>query len=337
MHPIMTSKHKRKDGYWPYYHLAHTLERDTLVRNIASLVMENPPPRPEKKSRKGKKPVHSWEKMVCICILMVVFGSTYRDMQNTVPSLNNLPWKNEPHPDHTWISRTFKQIPLQYLDDILLRSAHLCLKESGWKKGILGSDSTGVETDRYEDEVRPVKKKRKFEVVRVKRYLKWHITAVLDHLVILSARTTSKRTHDSPVLRTMLNKLKKYGVDLAGSIFNADRGYDAEDNCKSVFGMDMLPNIKQKINARNKGERMKYRRKASKLFNVPVYHYRGLIEGIFGAEETEHHQLYCRFRLKNNQKRFGVIKALGWNMEVLNRLQCANKLGFKVGQYAISN
>ena len=41
-------------------------------------------------------------------------------------------------------------------------------------------------------------------------------------------RLTSKKTHDSPVLRTMLNRLKKYGVDLAGSIFNADKGYDGE-------------------------------------------------------------------------------------------------------------
>lgn len=194
-----------------------------------------------------------------------------------------------------------------------------------------------METDRYEYEVRPVKSKKKFEMIKVKRYLKWHITTVLDHLVILNVRTTSKRTHDSPILRTMLNRLKKYGVDLAGSIFNVDRGYDGEDNYKSVFSMYMLPNIKPRINARNKGERMKYRKKASELFNVSVYHYRGLIEGIFGAEETEHHQLYCRFRLKNNQKRFGVIKAIGWNMEVLNRLQCANRLGIKVGQYAISN
>lgn len=87
----------------------------------------------------------------------------------------------------------------------------------------------------------------------------------------------------------MLNKLKKYGVDLllAGSVFNADTGYDAEDNCKSVFGMDMLPNIKQKINARNKGERIKYCRKASKLFNVPVYRYRGLIEGIFLVQKKQ--------------------------------------------------
>ena len=204
----MNSKHKRKDGYWPYYHLAHTLERDMLVKNIASLVMEYPSPRPKKKSTRGKKPVHSWDKLVCICILMVVFGSTYRDMQNMAPSLN-LPWKNEPYPDHSWISRTFKKIPLQYLDDILIRSAYLCLKESGWKKGILGSDSTGLETDRYEYEVRPVKSEKKFERIRVKQYLKWHITAVLDHLIILSVKTTSKRTHDSPVLRTMLNNAKQ--------------------------------------------------------------------------------------------------------------------------------
>ena len=58
----------------------------------------------------------------CIC------GLTYRDMQNTVPSLN-LPWNNddEPYPDHTWIARTFKKIPLKYLEDILTRSASICV------------------------------------------------------------------------------------------------------------------------------------------------------------------------------------------------------------------
>ena len=85
---------------------------------------------------RGRKPVNSWEKLVCICILMVIFGLTYRDMQNAVRSLN-LPWNNddEPYPDHTWIARTFKKIPLKSLEDILTRSAYLCLKESaGWKK-----------------------------------------------------------------------------------------------------------------------------------------------------------------------------------------------------------
>jgi hypothetical protein len=126
-------KHKRKDGYWLYYHLSHTVERDTVIGNIVYLVKENPPPVCSKNvsssRRRGRKPVHSWEKLVCIYILMVVFGLTYRDMQNIVPSLN-LPWNNdEPYPDHTWIARTFKKIPLKYLEDILTRSAYLCLKE----------------------------------------------------------------------------------------------------------------------------------------------------------------------------------------------------------------
>ena len=146
---------------------------------------------PAAAARRGRKPVHSWEKLVCICILMVVFGLTYRDMQNTVPSLN-LPWNNdEPYPDHTWIARTFKKIPLKYLEDILTKSAYLCLKESaGCKKEeellLLALDSIGIETDRYDYEVRPVKRKKKFELIKVKQYLKWHIITILDHLVILS-------------------------------------------------------------------------------------------------------------------------------------------------------
>ena len=50
---------------------------------------------------------------------MVVFGSTYRNIQNVVLSLN-LPWNNEPYPDHCWISRTFKKIPLIYLECVLI-------------------------------------------------------------------------------------------------------------------------------------------------------------------------------------------------------------------------
>ena len=33
----------------------------------------------------------------------------------------------------------------------------------------------------------------------------------------------------------MLNRLKKYGVDLAGSIFNADKGYDGERNFEIII------------------------------------------------------------------------------------------------------
>ena len=84
----------------------------------------------------------------------------------------------------------------------------------------------------------------------------------------------------------------------------------------------MFPNIKQRINARNKGKKSKYRKKASEIFNISLNQYRGLIERIFRAEETAHHKLYCKFKLNNNQKRFGLMMGIGWNIGVLNRSQC---------------
>lgn len=131
-------------------------------------------------------------------------------------------------------------------------------------------------------------------------------------------------------------RLKKYGLDLAGSIFNAGMlGWRQKLSVNIRYGNAFEYQAK-KTNAKNKKNK-KYRRKATGKFNVLVYRYRGLIEGIFGAEETKHHHLYCKFIFKNNQKRFGLIKSIGWNLEVLSRLQCANKMGIKATPYAISN
>jgi len=46
--------------------------------------------------------------------------------------------------------------------------------------------------------------------------------------------------------------LKKYGVHLAGSIFNADKAYEGERNFESLFAIYVLPNIKQRSNAKIK-------------------------------------------------------------------------------------
>ncbi len=239
----MSKKHRRRKGYWKYYHLAHTQELDSIVSNIVSLVKENKPPVKPKRTRKGKKPVHSWEKLVCICMIMVIMGYSLRDMQNMVPNLN-LPWNSyEPYPDHSYIDKAFKKLDENYLDFILERTAYLCIKEASWKKGALGTDSSGVETDRYETVERPNKKKGCFEETRRQIYLKYHIVAILDYLIILKAKVTSYRCADSPVLRSLMKNFQK----MKGSVFDADRGYDAELNFKRVFELLMLPNIKQRL------------------------------------------------------------------------------------------
>ncbi len=38
----------------------------------------------------------------------------------------------------------------------------------------------------------------------------------------------------------------------------------------------------------------------------------------------------CRFRKAATRRRFGLCKAIGWNFEVLNRMECAAGIGVPV-------
>ena len=325
----LLAKHYRREGYWRQYHLAHTLELDSLTSSLVRLVKENEPPAKAKKTTgRGRKPIHSWQKLACICLLMVVMGYTLRDMQNQVPRLS-LPW-DEPYPDHSTIHRAYQKLPVDYLDALLERTAQLCIRESNWSKGLLASDSSGVETDRYETVIRPNRRKKRFEEVRRLFYLKYHIIAILDHLIILKARVTSYRASDCRTLKGMLGAL----VPLPGCVFDADRGFDAEYNFRRLYELLMLPNIKQRLTQKGpKGKghkRLHYRSRAAKEFDQSIYTWRGMIEAIFGAEESDEHNLRTRFRTEENRGRWGIILAMGWNLKILNRLRCGKMLGMEV-------
>ena len=327
-------QHNRRKGYWRQYHLAHTLELDALVGGIVSLVKESGPPDERKRTTRrgrGRPPVHSREKLVVLCLLTVILGLTFRDMQCLAPwLLRGLPWEGEPYPDHSTIHRAYQSFPLEYLDSLLVRSAELCLREARWKKGLLACDSSGVATDRYEEVVRPNKKKKTFETIRQILHLKYHIIAILDHLVILRAKVTSYRVADSPTLRRMLEGFPS----LPGSVFDGDTGFDAEKNFELLYGLKMLPNIKQRgkpdEGKKKAHKKLRFRIRAAEEFDVELYHYRGLIEGIFGAEETDGHRLRTRFRKEGNRARWGPTLAMGWNLKALNRIRCGNRLGMEV-------
>lgn len=322
--------HQRRDGYWKVYHQAHTHELDALVDGIVRLVKENKPPcKVKRTTRRGRKRVHSWEKLVCVCLLLIVLGYTFRDMQNLVPGLN-LPW-NEPYPDHSTIHRAYERIPEEYLDSLLEKTALLCIREANWRRGVLAADSSGVETDRYEDVIRPKKKERRFDTIRRLLYLKYHVIAILDHLIILRARVTSYRTGDSPTLRSMLERFPPF----PGSIFNADRGFDAETNFERLYRLKMRPNIKQREKLKQWGGRVAHKKlfsriRAAKEFDLSLYRWRGMIEAIFGAEESDGHNLRTRFRKDENREKWGTILALGWNLKLLNRLRWTKMLGIQV-------
>jgi len=88
-----------------------------------------------------------------------------------------------------------KRIPERYLNGILHKVAELCIQEAEWSKGLLADDSKGVETDRYERAMIACKSAKR----RIR--LKYHLLAILDYNIILSARLTPRGVGDSPTLR----------------------------------------------------------------------------------------------------------------------------------------
>ena len=153
-----------------------TQEMDFLTSHIVSLIRENPMPRPRKKSKAGRKPVHDHNKLACICILMVCLNYTYRDMQSMVPKLD-LPW-NEPFPDHTTISKFMQKIPTAWLEKMIIMTAQCCIKGYDPSLLVLAADSTGVATDRHEKKSpKKSKNRHKSGTKPQKKYLKWHVAS----------------------------------------------------------------------------------------------------------------------------------------------------------------
>jgi hypothetical protein len=225
---------------------------------------------------------------------------------------------NEPVPDHSTINDAFKKISETYLNRVVSRTAELCIAKSGWIKGIVSPDSTGVKTDRYQTVELKMQKTRKLIT------LKWHVTAILDYNIILTAKITAGNVNDSRIGASMLRRLPR----MEGSFFDGDRGYDSDRNCKRAYEKGMKPNIKQrKTGGANRG--LQFRKKAALEFDIEIYHFRGLVEGIFGALEVER-GLETRCRLRKTQRRWGLALAIGHNLGVLNRLRVARQLNIEL-------
>ena len=228
--------------------MGHTTEILFLITTLADLVRKNPCPRPAKGGR-GRPPVHSDDKMDFICLFMVALNLTYRGVEKWLLVLK-IPW-NEPVPDHTTIARHLQTIPPDWLDSILAETARRCMETVGWTEGSLGADSSAVETDRYGLVTRLNGKEGISVETLQKIYLKYHIVAILGLQIILKSMITSSDVNDSPMLPKMLEGIEEQNLDLGRSVLDADRGYDSDENCRKVFDMGMVPNIRQRRNAVN--------------------------------------------------------------------------------------
>ena len=279
---------------------------------------------------RGRPPVYPNWLLATICILMQLNGLTFRDAENAVDGWG-LSW-NGRIPDHTTIARAFALLDHGWLDRMVSLTADMCIDEADKTSeigcGRLATDGTGVETDRYGVQERPSKKEGDFKPVRVKTYLKWHILVAVGLQVILSCRMTPGNVADTTVFAYLLDGTGRMRQRLEGWSVLADRGYDSDSNDRAAFDHGMHPNIKQKANAKNRGKL--YRHRAALEFDPDLYRRRGMIEAIFGAAETTDHRLYCRYRKPETQARFGPTLAVCMNVETMNRIRYAVKLGHRL-------
>ena len=149
-----------------------------------------------------------------------------------------------------------------------------------------------METARYGTVVRPLKRERDF-VEMAQEYLKYHIVAVLGLQIILESKITPGNIHDTAMLPPMLAEMGRQSLSPGLPVFHADRGYDSNHNCQILFEMGIVPNIKQRGGAVNRGK--PNRSRAAKIFDEEEYRQWGMIGGVFGGEESKRHQLHCRF------------------------------------------
>ena len=323
------SGHNRRPDYWKYYELAQESEQAYVKSTLIEAIRDNPCPRPKGSSR-GCPPVHSKQKLDFACLLMIARQETCRGMESDMRDMRT-PRDSEPVPDHATPVRHLQTIPKDWRDRILAGTARRCIIAAGQATGPLGADSSGVETTGYEAVTRPNKKERDFVETLQKQCLKYRITAILGLQIILTAFTTASSVNDTTMLPVMLDMMRRQGLDPSGRFFDGDKGYDSDENCETLFEMGFIPNIRQRRDAVNRGK--PGRKKAAGLFGQDECRKRGMIEGVFGAEEAKRHQLHCRFIREDNRLRSAKIRAIAWNIKVLNRFECASKLRIPIPAY----
>ena len=122
----------------------------------------------------------------------------------------------------------------------------------------------------------------------------------------------SVNRHDTTLLPSILNYLsdlkKAIGLELKGTFFNLDAGFDSLINRKYIFNRQMTPNIKE--NPRNRQHPKKGRKR---LFDQDVYSLRYCVERTF-AWKDKFKRLLIRFETiqarYHNQYKIVIFESL---------------------------
>ena len=255
----------KRPGYWSVYHSIRRYDFLKIFKVIETFV--NKAGDPWEISERGRPPKILPKEYARLLIFMAYTGMSYRILDN-ISSL--LIGKRVAKSDICW---AIKRIPISYVKRIYKLIHELI--DCNWNYVYI-TDSTGIETDRYEMKFHKIKRKP------VKQYLKWHIIVKYFYeqglLSIPCSEITDGYKHDSPVFRKNFDpELCRDGIMLGDSAYYGRENSDLcdEHNIKPIF--------------------KSLRGFGSELAEHLYKQYRGVIEGVFGANETRNgNKTRCR-------------------------------------------
>lgn len=296
-------KKKRKPmrkGYWKSYDKAAKQNLKAVYGFCLQVCKELGSP--WKPADTGRPHTITPEEHAALHMLRRLTGKASRFIERLFPCLANKTI------DHSWHCRTLQHIPTEYIDKaIALVDEKTAALVKGLKTAFM-SDSTGISTDRKHTVV--IKDKPTRKTIVDKQHIIARYIPAKSIVSIVRSKPTHERRNDSPVLREQLD-FQGNGED-----FFADAGYDGKPNRQHAKQHGFNPIIKYRQREQTKWEKPKQlTAKESKKYK----RHRGLIETVFGGNETEYGNK-TSFRLKEQRYKDNKLLSLIHNIKSYLRL-----------------
>jgi len=206
-------------------------------------------------------------------------------------------------PHFTTLHKFAQRLGAKIIENLLFLTRHLFKKHGTF----FGVDSTGMELDHASAHYC----KRIDREKPVKGFVNLNAMSDLHNKIILATKIRKKRRHDCIDFPFMFNKVKHLDFDY----LVADKGYDSNENHKSVFeaGKHSLISLKHADLPIYKTGGA-YRKRAKREFEHGLYTQRELTEAIFSSLKRKYGSK-LRARKFGTQKIELLLKILSYNVE----------------------
>jgi hypothetical protein len=296
-----------RSGYWKARHASGIDDARRVYKTALEVVKRLPPP--WRRSRRGRPPQKSAHEYAAICIVMVCFDLTYREVESFAPGFAGKTI------DHSMVGWALKRMSLSYLGLVLGLTRKRLRGELEFDFYFV--DSTGISTPRKVTRVEAMRRVRRREVYKVLVLAGYSGRA--GALVVVSSRVTKSNASDCAEFPGLMRGIQGRGEPMLG-----DSAFDALRNYECAERRGFIPVFRP----REGSFRGLRRREILKRFrrNRRLYRRRGIGEALFGGIENRYGaRTRCR-RVKT--KRAWVLLALiAHNLRTLMRIEAMRQLG----------